>query len=163
MSLKIDNIMTARLVTINKTEGLETAYLKMKSNGIRHLPVIDQQDHVVGIISDRDIQRSMMSLDDGEFDFNPDDTVADYMSVNLISVPHDVELLQVVQNMIDHQISAVLISNKSHLVGIITHEDLLLILADFLKPKQGVAAQVESWFYKMPVGEIAEKFAAAGI
>jgi acetoin utilization protein AcuB len=163
MNLKIDNIMQTRLITIQESEGLESAYLKMKKNGIRHLPVLDAFNNVVGIISDRDVQRSMMSFENGSFDFNPDEIIANYMSSDIISVPHDSELLQAVQKMIDHQISAVLITEKSSLVGIITHEDLLLILADLLRPKEGVVTTVQNWLFKTPVGEIAEKFAAAGI
>lgn len=163
MKLKIENIMSTRLITIQNTEGLEAAYVKMKLNGIRHLPVIDSKNHVVGIISDRDIQRAMMSLDAGDFAFNPDDTVEDYMNSQIKSVAQDFELLSVVQKMIDHQISAVLITQGANVVGIVTHEDLLLILADMLKPKDNVVSQVQNWIYKTPVGEIAEKLASVGI
>ncbi len=163
MKLKIDEIMTTRLVAIKNSEGLEAAYLKMKVNGIRHLPVLDSLNQVVGIISDRDVQRSMMSFDSGEFDFNPDDIVTNYMSPNLISVTHEAELLSVVQKMIEHQISAVLITKDSSLVGIITHEDLLLILADLLRPQDGLVTNVQKWLYTTPVGAIADKFASAGI
>jgi len=163
MKLKIENIMSTHLITVQESEGLEAAYVKMKLNGIRHLPVMDSMNHVVGIISDRDIQRAMMALDSGDFAFDPDEIVGSYMSTQIKSVTQECELLEVVQKMIDHQISAVLITRAANVVGIITHEDLLLILADMLKPKDNVMAQVQNWLYKTPAGEIAGKLAAAGI
>lgn len=163
MNLKIDNIMTTKILTIKNSEGMDAAYLKMKLNGIRHLPVVDSLNHVVGIISDRDVQRSMLSFDPAEIEFRPDDLVANYMTSDIKSVSHEAELIQVVQMMIDNQISAVLITDGDNLAGIITHEDLLLILADLLRPKSGIVANLQNWAYKTPVGQIAEKFSSVGI
>ncbi len=136
MKIKIDQVMTSQIETIQESEGLKSAYLKMKLHGIRHLPVINSQDQVVGIISDRDVQRSMMCFDSGQFDFSPDDEIRKYMSSDIKSVPHTSGLIDVVENMIAHQISAVLITESDCLIGIITHEDLLLVLADLLQPSK---------------------------
>lgn len=163
MNLKIDNIMTTKILTIKNTEGMESAYLKMKLNGIRHLPVIDSLNQVVGIISDRDVQRSMLCFEADQIEFSPDDLVANFMTRDIKSVGHESELIHVVQMMIDNQISAVLITENNNLVGIITHEDLLLILADLLRPKSGIVANVQNWVYKTPIGQIAERFSSIGI
>lgn len=164
MSIKITEIMTANLITVNTIDGLDESYLKMKKNGVRHLPVIDFSSKVVGIISDRDFQRAMRSYESKATDFNPDEKVRDYMTSSLIEVSYDAELLLVVQKMIDQKVSAILISKNQTSIGIITNEDLLKILADLLRPTEDDGIEkVQGWLYNSPIGEIASRLANIGI
>lgn len=161
---KISEIMTKNLITVYATQNLESAYVKLKLNGIRHFPVLNSSNEVIGIISDRDFQRAMVSNSSTDFEFLPNDTVEDYMSSPIKTVKKDDDLLTVVKKMLDHQISSVLISDNSQLVGIITHEDLLLLLADILRnQKPSTLERVESWISHTPVNDIAVKLSNVGI
>lgn len=164
MNKKTADVMSKNLVTVFETDDLESAYIKLKMNGIRHFPVLNTSNEVVGIISDRDFQRAMVFYSTETFEFLADEVVADYMTFPIKTVPHDADLLVVVKKMLEHQISSVLISKENKLVGIITHEDLLLILSDILKSnKPPIVANIENWLYKSSVGDIALKFSDAGI
>ncbi|MBC7420332.1 MAG: CBS domain-containing protein [Bdellovibrio sp.] len=80
------------------------------------------------------------------------------------SVPFDTKLISVVQEMIDCKISAVLITSEDKTIGIVTHEDLLKILADSLYPvRDKVAAKMKNWLFKIPIGEVARNLALNGI
>jgi len=60
--------MTRNVITIDKDTKVLTAKELMAENTIRHLPVVDQEYRVIGILTDRDIRSAMPSiiLDDYE-------------------------------------------------------------------------------------------------
>ncbi|MFQ6005955.1 MAG: CBS domain-containing protein [Woeseia sp.] len=49
--MSIDTIMTTNLVTISPTENLDTARTLMHDNRIHHLPVVNQDDELVGLVT----------------------------------------------------------------------------------------------------------------
>ncbi|MCE4614488.1 MAG: CBS domain-containing protein [Desulfurococcales archaeon] len=51
----IKEVMRSEPVVVKVNESIKDAYERMKSLGIRHLPVVDDDGEVVGIISMRDI------------------------------------------------------------------------------------------------------------
>lgn len=53
--IKIHDIMTKHVVTVNEDELVDDAIVKMKENKIRRLPVIDDNNRLTGIISLGDI------------------------------------------------------------------------------------------------------------
>ncbi len=58
----IDKSMTRDIVTIRPDAGILEAKKLMASNGIRHLPVVDSDDVLVGIVTDRDIRSALPSV-----------------------------------------------------------------------------------------------------
>ncbi len=57
----VSRSMTRNVVTIDKDATLFEAKEKMTTNGIRHLPVVDEQGVLIGIVTDRDIRSAMPS------------------------------------------------------------------------------------------------------
>lgn len=58
----IDRSMTRSVITIRQEAGLLEAREKMKKNHIRHLPVVEEDDTLIGIITDRDIRSALPSM-----------------------------------------------------------------------------------------------------
>jgi acetoin utilization protein AcuB len=55
--MKVSDYMSSSVVTANLDDGLRQTYIRMKEHGIRHMPVVDASERVVGIVSDRDLRR----------------------------------------------------------------------------------------------------------
>jgi CBS domain-containing protein len=53
------NLMTRKIIKIQADMPMHLAYKEMQKNGIRHLPVVDMVGKLVGILSDRDVQRAV--------------------------------------------------------------------------------------------------------
>ncbi|MCF8069258.1 MAG: CBS and ACT domain-containing protein [Desulfobacterales bacterium] len=65
----VTKAMTRDVITINKNTNILQAKEIMAENTIRHLPVVDSENRIVGILTDRDIRSAMPSilLDDYEY------------------------------------------------------------------------------------------------
>ncbi len=118
--------MTCELVKASLEESLESAYQKMQTHRIRHLPVIDDTNRIVGIISDRDIYKGA-ATSEGK--------VQDFMSWPVKTVSYDTDLRIVIRRMIAEKISAFLITYENRITGIVTSEDLLKLLHELLEDK----------------------------
>ena len=57
MDEKLDKVMTRDLIVIGIDKPLSKAAYLMSENNIRHLPVVDEENRLVGILSSRDIAR----------------------------------------------------------------------------------------------------------
>ncbi|KPM49070.1 CBS domain-containing protein [Jiulongibacter sediminis] len=59
-STPMTEVMTANVFTVQPDEGIRDCMGKMNSNGIRHLPVIDNEGIVKGVLSIRDIVTALI-------------------------------------------------------------------------------------------------------
>jgi acetoin utilization protein AcuB len=51
--------MTAKVITIDENESLFTAWELMREHDIRHLPVVDEENRPIGMVTDRDLRSAM--------------------------------------------------------------------------------------------------------
>lgn len=58
----IDKSMTKKVMTVSKETSVLEASELMKKNSIRHLPVVDADNTLLGIVTDRDIRSAMPSI-----------------------------------------------------------------------------------------------------
>jgi CBS domain-containing protein len=133
--------MSSPLITIGWNERMESAYRRMQTQRVRHLPVTDESGEIIGVLSDRDVQRSMISkidrpvgqiLSDETIQFDAASRVRDYMSWPAKSVDLRADLRSVAARMVDEKVSSILVYDGSTPVGIVTAEDLLKVLIELL-------------------------------
>lgn len=55
--MKVSEYMTRDVVFANLRDGLYQTYERMKEREIHHMPVLDDHERLIGIISDRDLRR----------------------------------------------------------------------------------------------------------
>lgn len=53
--MKVQDIMTNQVVTVSKETTIEEVARKLVDHHITGIPVIDQNDHVIGVISEKDL------------------------------------------------------------------------------------------------------------
>ena len=137
----VNDIMSSHLLTIRLDDSVRKAYEMMKERRIRHLPVCDEARQIIGIISDRDLQRAMkpkqltvMSNLDDDIEFDPSHQVKDFMSWPVNCVAYDIEIAAAVRRMLNQKISALLVvDGHQKPIGIVTTEDMLKLLAELLE------------------------------
>ena len=134
----IHQIMTKHPITIDYEDHIQKASELMLEHRFRHLPVTDQMGEVIGILSDRDIQRAMEVRKKGietETVIASHRKVKDFMSWPAHVVVDQSGLKDVLNIMIQEKISALLINSAEtgKVRGIVTSEDLLKEFARHLE------------------------------
>jgi CBS domain-containing protein len=127
----VEHVMTGRpLTTVGPTATLGAAWRTMRAAKLRHLPVIDRGENVVGILSDRDILASGRAfLDEAELAGDGDDArailVADAMSPRVVTIDADRPAVDAARVLLRRRIGAVPVARRGALVGIVTVSDFL--------------------------------------
>ena len=118
---------------------------RMSNLGIRHLPVIDGENRVLGILSDRDVRQAIgdLSVFEGEEGLRVrirSKRVSEVASLGSLSVSQDASIADAVHLFIDHRIGALpVVDETGRLVGILSYVDVLKHLAGELPSASGVA------------------------
>lgn len=133
--------MTRNPITIRPDTPVTEAQAMMKREKIHHLPVMDKDEKLVGIVSEKDLLYASPS---------PASTLSVYemtsllaklkvekvMSKNVVTAPEDVPLEEAARIMADRGIGGLPIMRGASLVGIITESDLFRVFIELFGARQ---------------------------
>lgn len=147
------DIMSPKLVTVTVGTTLAEAEEVMTENRFRHLPVIDDDGIIVGVLSQRDYSK-LNDLDRL--------TVEYFMNAPVEYVSQDLPIRNAVFKMLENKISSLVVADNNDVaVGIVTTDDLLWHLAHLLKNDDSHGSKL------LPVtetiGELATTLSNSGI
>ncbi|HXX35354.1 MAG TPA: CBS and ACT domain-containing protein [Thermodesulfobacteriota bacterium] len=130
-------------VSIRPDASFFDAHALIRVKGIRHLPVVDKDERLVGIVTDRDIREAAPSdaplLSIQELNYLLDKLkVSAFMTPKekLITITPDALVEEAVQLMHDHKIGCLPVLEGGKLHGIFTETDALDHLVDVFGLKQ---------------------------
>ena len=120
--MKANDIMTERPEGVTPGTSIAEVARIMREMNVGIVPVTDDDGHLLGVITDRDITIRVTAAG-----LPPQDvTVQDFMSPNVITVSPDDSVDQVRQLMADNQIRRVMVTQDDKLVGVISLGDIAL-------------------------------------
>lgn len=171
MRTNIGLLSSDAIVCIHHKETMQQGYDLMKNIASRHLPVVDDTGSIVGMLSDRDIQRSMVKPEmDGWSplpfvpSFSSDDLVQEFMSWPIQGIDHSSSIAEAAELLIEKKISCLIVTRDKKAVGIITSEDLLkLLVQEHQNSFQLVKENISGAIYRSPIGSIAHLLSGVGI
>ncbi len=128
----VDKSMTKEVVTIGGDAGILEARSLMDSHQIRHIPVVDNDGILIGIVTDRDIRSAMPSIIMDDFDSVKvrdrlaDLKVRDIMTKDPICLTPTYTLQDAILLMQKKKVGAFpVVDEKKKLLGIISIRDLM--------------------------------------
>jgi len=128
---RVSHLMTPRPVTIRDTATAVSAAAEMQRLGLRHLPVVDADGRLVGMLSDRDLRGPMIGTAHDGPALETTTPVATLMTRVVVTAAPTDELGKVARRIIEHRIGAVPIVDAAGIPqGIISYVDVLRRLAD---------------------------------
>jgi acetoin utilization protein AcuB len=127
----VEEIMKMEIVTVTPTVSIAETMRLMETKKIRHIPVIDAEQQLVGIVTLSDIRDAAPSIfranEHVEDMQNPVDTI---MKKDVIT-GHPLDFVEEIAAVFyEHKIGCLPITNDRKLVGIVTETDLLRTLVE---------------------------------
>jgi|SRR5690606_4123515 len=129
--LKVEEFTSPYVISISSKDLLDKALQLMQENGIRHLPVIDGEQDVKGMISERDVLTHMGKVWDKVMH------IEDIMNSDILSVNVNENLGDVAFQLSSQKKgSALVLDDDGKVYGIFTTTDALNALVEiFLQEK----------------------------
>ncbi|WP_338449133.1 acetoin utilization AcuB family protein [Niallia oryzisoli] len=140
----VEEIMKTKIFTLTEDQPILEAANLMLQHKVRHLPIITEDNQLIGLVSDRDIRDATPSILS-----NPEEQkhvlkkpIKTIMTTNLIT-GHPLDFVEEIGAIFyEHHISCLPIVKDKKLVGIITETDLLHTLIELTGANQP-ASQIE--------------------
>lgn len=122
----VEEIMKTDVITLSKNDSLSDAITVMGKNKIRHIPIVDNDNLLIGLVTDRDIKEAGPSiLHYYENNAILEQPLSTIMKTNLIT-GHPLDFVEEIAAIFyENKIGCLPILRDNKLVGIITETDIL--------------------------------------
>ncbi|MDD3233254.1 MAG: CBS domain-containing protein, partial [Candidatus Methanomethylophilus sp.] len=155
IQLRVRDLMTTQVITVKPTDTVRQAVIKMAVDNVTGAPVVDNRNHVVGIISQNDVLRLIVKEQnklirdypephyllgvpmDGE---NPDEAVTaankeisqmkveDIMVRSVLYISADAEIIEALQAMMTMGVNRLPVLEQGVLIGTISRSDIIFFI-----------------------------------
>jgi CBS domain-containing protein len=152
--MRVSDVMTTELLTVRSSTSLKAAAEILAAQKISGLPVVDPENHVVGVLSEGDIlfkesgEAERKSLFERWLELPLPDvvtkvearTVGEAMSAPAITIGPRRPLAEAAQTMIDNGVKRLpVVDEDAKLIGIVTRADLVRA---FVRSDQEIASEI---------------------
>ncbi len=142
--IDVKDVMSPKPITIKEIDDVEQARNIMRDLDVRSIPVIDKEGRLSGVIGVKDLM-AYYSRERGQkrsAKGSPGDAVSLSISVGslmntpAIHIDMESDMADVIGLMSDHHISSVVVVEKMSPMGIVTHMDVLELVASYQERRQ---------------------------
>jgi CBS domain-containing protein len=139
----VEQYMTTDLFTVHEDEPVELVANLMDWERIRHVPVEDNDHHLVGLVSYRMLIRLLANRGLGVSDRQM--AVSEIMrrGEDLVSIPPETPTSEALRMMREHRVGCLPVVKNDRLVGIVTQRDFMDVARDLLQEKLGAEDPAE--------------------
>ncbi|HJN49238.1 MAG: CBS domain-containing protein [Pseudomonadales bacterium] len=135
--MTVEEIMTVDPITLGADGTLEDARNLMTQHRIRHIPIVDREGGLLGLITQRDLLAATIALPNAEessvHQYESSVAVQEVMREKVDSVEESMELRSVAIKMQQTKIGCMPVLRDSKLVGIITDSDYVGVAINLLE------------------------------
>ena len=124
----VEEIMNRDVITLKPNATITEALTLLHKHRIRHIPIVDENEYVIGIVSDRDVRDASPSTFDKSDEKVLQNDIQTIMSHPVITV-HPLDFVEEVAGIFyDEEFACVPVVSNYKLVGIVTEKDMLYTL-----------------------------------
>jgi len=125
--LTVEDLMSTAVLSLKETDTVGRAHLEMHVASIRHIPVVDGRQHVVGILSNRDLIRALA-------EGRTSTPVGEIMTRMVTTVRTSTPAFEAAEMMMEAKIGSLpVVGDDQQLVGIVTETDFLQVAHQALR------------------------------
>lgn len=131
----VQELMVADVLTLRRSDSLAAVLELMSEHDIRHVPIVDGERELVGLVTRRDVARGTVSSKD-DLPITVREDMLAHRSVDSVMVgdPITVEPTDGVDEaaglMLEHKLGCLPVVEGSRLVGIVTESDFVRYVAE---------------------------------
>jgi len=132
--LKVGDIMSREVQTVDRNDQIGVADKRMSEQRIRHLPVLETDGSVCGVVSQRDLFRGALLRTLG-YGSRAEETlmkqvvVKEAMSGALYTTTPETPIASAARTMLEKKIGCLPVVENGKLVGIVTEADFVRLVA----------------------------------
>jgi CBS domain-containing membrane protein len=135
--ITVKDLMTTDLVTLKESESLETAREVMTERRLRHIPVLNEDSELVGLLTLRDVVAASVSAlagidEDEQHEIDACIPISAVMNREPAVVEEDTSLREAGQYMVDNKLGCLPVVSANGVVGIITDADFVALAVQLL-------------------------------
>jgi CBS domain-containing membrane protein len=124
--MSINEIMAVNLITLGPNATLDEAGSLMKEHRIRHVPIVGEDEELLGLIT----QRDLLAVGSAQADGNG---VTKIMRRKVYTVSEESDMRSAALMMQEYKIGALPVLQDKKLVGIITDSDYVALAINLLE------------------------------
>lgn len=123
----VSDYMSRSPVTVQSEDNYNLAFEIMEQKNLHHLPVVDKENQVVGIVTKRDLQLAARYFKEAPAE------ISEVMHTPVYTISGDATLSSAAKQMSDNHIGCLpVIGDDKHVAGMLTETDLFRALSDLL-------------------------------
>ena len=132
--LLVRDLMSDDVIAVSKSDDLAVLHDLMTEHRIRHVPVVDEDGDLAGLVSHRDLLRHALIEQDETTPLMQQQRLElkkawELMVPTVETVESDTALSQAAQLMIENKYGCLPVVEGRHLVGILTESDFVRLFA----------------------------------
>ncbi|MCZ4295450.1 CBS domain-containing protein [Vibrio sinaloensis] len=139
--IKVEDMMTRSPHTLLRSHNLADAKSMMEALDIRHIPIIDADRKLLGVISQRDVlaaqESSLQQIPENQ-SFTLNTPLYEIMKTGVMTVAPQAGLKESAIYMQKHKVGCLPVVDRGQLVGIITDSDFVAIAINLLELQEEV-------------------------
>ena len=127
--LQVRDLMTEKVMALRASNNLATAYDLMGNEHVRHIPIVDAEGDLVGLITHRDLLRS--GFEEHELPLTARRErlgarkIRDVMTSEVETIAPDADLKEAAQILFENKLGCLPVVEGNRLVGILTESDFV--------------------------------------
>ena len=136
--ITVEEFMTSELCTMSETDSVNDARKVMTERHIRHIPVTDDENRLIGLVTHRDILAATVTESEGRENKTSDtgggDTKLSNIMIKNVSVVNKADSLRTAaMYMQSHKYGCMPVVSDGRLAGIVTDSDFIAIAINLIE------------------------------
>ena len=136
--LKIKDIMTTEVFVLHATQTLELVRSLMRIKHVRHVPIVEQDNTFVGLMTHRDLLAQTIShladVDDNEQEYlDRHIHIMNIMKTDVITADPELDVCEAISLLLENKYGCLPVVTDGKLVGIVTEADFLKLTQKLLR------------------------------
>ena len=139
--IKVKDIMTSEVFVLHSTQTLELVRSLMRIKHVRHVPIVEDDNTFVGLMTHRDLLAHTISyladIDDEEQEYlDRHIHIMNIMKTDVLTAAPEMDICTAISILLENKYGCLPVISEGKLVGIVTEADFLNLTLGLLQKSE---------------------------